>query len=662
MRKSVTQDFILVGQTTGASTPFFVDEEINERAEEDGALVGFLLVVPRDSDRSSKRERRAYLRELDDAIDDVLAVANELPPTNSGLVNSLPTFIEERTRIAQASVVVHAARFALFRTGELRIWFDSDLFTGRDTVIEPLTDAERLAAEFLPSQMYFFVKDTTHQHYHHDPETDQLLKLERVDASATPLDDAAWRIETLRGLAKVVVEYRHSNHPLSNKKALGILAYADAFQSLLARIGRQRDINQVMETLESVILYDFAHVRSSIEALDALNETRRGALLQLFGILVGVVLSAFALWSGAVQIQAPLCDAMKGTETPCPKMEPNTAVDVVNWVVANPLGFVAFLAVAGFVAFIMFFKGFASIPGARRIMTWVGRFSSAVAASTSQVLGGSDYIGQAIRLIIIGSLSLASACLGYWIVPKHEVPTIAEQNGRDIGAWASLDHMVDKKPAESGLLTDSVIARELRDLTGNDYGEFLSLMAEASPLQRSQVLWLTGTPAGSTGRSGAYLIIDQKLRKLEVGLRRNGDTTVYRTPGAVLAKPSAIAKAFDGIMGDVSPLAVQAPQCRSESVGTENRTLIFSGMIPAVDHCEYKIPLRAGQTISYSPASGKGLQLLISYPKTASFIVEKSFTATKDGVYIVQVRWEPVATSVKQSRVLRPFYLRAKIQ
>ncbi|PZU09944.1 MAG: hypothetical protein DI606_13425 [Sphingobium sp.] len=150
---------------------------MDERPEENGALCGAILVVPRDSDAAASRSRKSYLAEIDRAIDAALAQASEVGTVTDLLIDNLSETVLKRTAQAQAMVVCHVAQFALFRTGELRIWFEDGLFVGRDTTADPLTAAEKLAAEYLPSQMYFFLKDITHRHYHHDPETDQLLKL-----------------------------------------------------------------------------------------------------------------------------------------------------------------------------------------------------------------------------------------------------------------------------------------------------------------------------------------------------------------------------------------------------------------------------------------------------------------------------------------------------
>ncbi|MBY8823254.1 hypothetical protein [Sphingomonas colocasiae] len=658
-RRSVTLDYVVSARTSAANTPFLLDGKVGERAEEHGVLVGVVLVLPRDSDAEASAARKAFLAEVDDAIGK--GVACEAPDEVLA-AKALPEFVADRANDYRGKIACHRVNFALFRTGELRIWFDMDEFLGRDTLERPPTNVQTLAAEILPSQIYFCLKDLIHHHYHHDPHTDQLLDLYRIDTSAPTFDDSKWRIDTLRGLAKVVVEFRHSDAPTSNKKALGVLAYADAFQSLLARVQRKRRVEEDMVAHKGIIPYDFNHVRASIEALDALNESKRGALLQLFGILVGVILSAFALWAGAVQIQPLLCDAMKVTNTPCPAMKPNTAVDFINWVVANPLGFVLVLAVLGFIAFIWFFKGITSVPGQRAVRIWVNRFSSAIGTTLSQK-SGSDNLGYIVYVSIIGALMTASGLIAYWIVPKTEVPSVAEI-GRDAsGPWSQLDRLATKKPSETGLFTSSIIAPHLRDLTGEDYDSFMALMADSGSLQQKDgIFWVTGRAANVAGRDGAYLIIDQRHRKLEIGLRQDGATKVYRTPGSTIAKPAAVTEMLDGITADVGPLAVLAPVCKLSPTSSKSRTLIFEGHLPGAEPCDYKIMLRAGQLFSYSPTSARGLQIAIGAPGKQAVPIERTYTAATDGEHLVRITWQSVGGTPEARAALRPFYARAKVQ
>ncbi|SEH12799.1 hypothetical protein SAMN05428974_0565 [Sphingopyxis sp. YR583] len=657
-RRSATLDYVIAARTATARTPFLLDGKLEERSEPHGVLVGAVLVLPRDSDDQASAARSALLSEIDDAIGTGIACETT---EEEAAAAALPERVAALADAQRGQVACHRVNFALFRTGELRIWFDMDMFLGRDTGVRPPTAIQTLAAQILPSQIYFCLKDLTHRHYHHDPQTDQLLDLHRIDTEGLVFDDSSWRIDTLRGLAKVVVEFRHSDAPTSNKKALGVLAYADAFQSLLARVRRTRRAEEEVVPQDGVILYDFNHVRASIEALDALNESNRGALLQLFGILVGVILSAFALWAGAVQIQPILCDAMRTTTTPCPKMTPNTAVDFINWVVANPLGFVLVLAVLGFIAFIWFFKGITSVPGQRAVRIWVNRFSSAIGATLSQK-SGSDNLGYAVYVAIIGMLTAGSAVVAYWIVPKTEVPSVAAA-GRDVGGpWSQLDRLGGKRPSETGLFTSSVIAPHLRDLTGEDYDSFMALMAESNVLQHKKgIFWITGRAAGA-GRDGAYLIIDQRHERLEIGLRREGVTTVYRSPGATIAKPPAVTQMLDGISADLGPLAVLAPVCKMSPTSSKSRGLLFEGQLPASQHCDYRIMLRAGQVFGYSLTSARGLQVAVGAPGKAALPIEQSYTAVADGEHLVRVTWQMVGGSPEERAALRRFYVRARIQ
>ncbi len=356
IRRSVTQDYLIIANTAGARTPNLpeigsvTDKQESStppasRHEENGVMVGEVVVLPPDDDPVTGGVLKGLLEQIHDDMDRRQQAGIE---ANLDALAGLPQHIRDQLDASSRQIACFRLKFALFRTGEVRIWFDWSDFLGRDADEFPPTDMEQVAAEALPSQAYYFLKDVFHYHYHHDPRTDQLLDITRVDTSlVAPAGDSDWRVNILRGLAKVVVEYRQSNRPDSHKKALGVLAYADAFQSVLARTCRCAQVEQGFVWNDDVILYDFEHTRTSIEALDAISESERGAHLQLFGIFIGVLLSALALWAGAVQIQPILCGDDRANAAVCPPIRPNFTTNLVNWIVANPLGFVVLLTLAG---------------------------------------------------------------------------------------------------------------------------------------------------------------------------------------------------------------------------------------------------------------------------------------------------------------------------
>ena len=84
-------------------------------------------------------------------------------------------------------------------------------------------------AHCLASQAFFFLKDITHRHQHHDPARDTVTDLYLcVDG-----DEAYWQQATYDSLIRSVVALRRQKLDITIRSALGILAYASSFQKLV---------------------------------------------------------------------------------------------------------------------------------------------------------------------------------------------------------------------------------------------------------------------------------------------------------------------------------------------------------------------------------------------------------------------------------------------
>ncbi|MBT2185540.1 hypothetical protein [Sphingobium nicotianae] len=655
----MTQDFLIAANTARAKTPYLKDAQPHFRDEANGVLVGEVIVLPRDSDKETKRTLKELLNTVHQAMDEQQQAH---PAQASGAMERLPSEILNEIEAKRDLIACYRIKFAIFRTGEVRLWYDWNDFLGRDSIAEPADRYEQIVGDVLPAQAYYFLKDVFHFHYHHDPRTDQLLDLTSLGNQASALNtDVEWRIDTLRGLAKVVVEYRQSPRPDSNKKALGVLAYADAFQSLLARVKRATDLNAGFLPIDDVILYDFDHSRDSIEALDALSETRRSGHLQLFGILIGVILSALALWAGAVQIQPILCGDSRANAAICPPTRPGITTDLINWVVANPLGFVVVLTMAGFLAYIFLFRGVTNVPLAKPILRFVRLMSAALGAEVAK-RSRADRVGYYAQLAFLGALVGFIGWAAYQLTPKNVVPPVAERKSDAAqGPWASLEGAVGRLPRDSGLFTSSVVAPQIRDMLGGDYEEFLRSMAVQSVLRRrGPTLWALGTRARDS-QDGAYLLMDQRTRQIEVGVRKDGKLSIYRSTGRILFKPGDVQKFVGGAAADIGPFPIETSVCRSNVGRGANSTMQLSGALRGIEGCEYRLQLRQGQIVSFSPASARGLDVsLVTAGETEPLSGQRLIQ--KDGTYSLKVSWQRSGGPGDELRPLRPFYARIGIR
>jgi hypothetical protein len=398
VRRQVSHDCLILAETASAKTPFANADEAYETPDDKGVLVGVVLVIPDEKQSHIRKKRKALLGDLISSIED-----EETDP-NSFTANCIQRIDDARID----GVAILQLRFALFRTGELRIWFGLKDFFGREvhSGAVPPSQAELELAEALPPQTYFFVKDAAHRHYHHEPDSDQLLPLTTL-TKATSEDEhrhneLRWRRETLWGLARVVSQYRRNNSLHDFKKARGVLAYADAFQSTLARVIRRPLIEADVEHHKELTVYDFAHTKASVDALEGLESWRKSGLIQLFATMIGVILSSLALWAGAVQIYPVLCDAKAKGVDQCPEISSGDTIKVVQMVAEHPLAFSGSVTIIGVFAFIWLIRDITFLPYGQKLQRLLSTLSKATGASAARRLG--DFAGWVISILILAAM------------------------------------------------------------------------------------------------------------------------------------------------------------------------------------------------------------------------------------------------------------------
>jgi len=417
LRKAISIDYLIVGRGGRARTPCFLPDSLGEIIDDQGVMRGFIAAVPNQVTRDKVLLRKDFLAQIGAMLDDRLTPAEEILDRLSG----------QMLRGRAAGIAVALMEFAIFRTGEFRLWYEIDGFFGFDTEANPLRPEEIKFAELLPAQAYFFAKDVAHLHFHHEPESDQLLPLTRLTEARTPADHDAnelkWRRETLWGLARVVSQFRRQNTLYDHKKVLGVLAYADAFQSMLARIWRRPDLATPMAIHSRLPLYDFKHTRGSVEAMESLAAWRRSGRIQQFTILAGVVLSSLALWAAAIQIRPVMCAmarpaAIQASQI-CQPFPGWNSLRTVVWITEDPLLFTGALFVFGYALFVLIFKDLTFVPGHRlfRLTARAGRALSASIARGLRPFGSAaDTLAHGMSLLIFAIGFAGFSLLAFWLL------------------------------------------------------------------------------------------------------------------------------------------------------------------------------------------------------------------------------------------------------
>jgi hypothetical protein len=161
IRRSVTQDYLIIANTAGARTPNLpeigsvTDKQESStppasRHEENGVMVGEVVVLPPDDDPVTGGVLKGLLEQIHDDMDRRQQAGIE---ANLDALAGLPQHIRDQLDASSRQIACFRLKFALFRTGEVRIWFDWSDFLGRDADEFPPTDMEQVAAEALPGHV-----------------------------------------------------------------------------------------------------------------------------------------------------------------------------------------------------------------------------------------------------------------------------------------------------------------------------------------------------------------------------------------------------------------------------------------------------------------------------------------------------------------------------
>lgn len=340
-------DYIMIAETANAAIPIIDPAQsaskgqVNHLQNAHGVLIGNILIVPRIKDRQKQKASREFI----DRIRRVIADADDdkSDESMSEIVSMASKERGEQGPIWQVS-------FALFRTGEARFWFKSNLGCMADDDEE----MKRLLPQ-IPKQVFYFVRDMVHRHYHHDHESDQFVALTKVTSpgAASGPDDSevAWRRQTLWGLARVITQFRREGRWHALNKALGVIAYAEAFQRGFSNVIRSQNTSIAFESTNAILTYDFAQIRESIKVSVDANQFSRIANWQGLTLVFATIFSLFALWTAASNTLRTLCQSEQTSGYQYVVMKADCSI-AAEWFMKTILAFVVnhfgFLIIATF--------------------------------------------------------------------------------------------------------------------------------------------------------------------------------------------------------------------------------------------------------------------------------------------------------------------------
>ena len=313
---SVVQHFAMVAMTEAVPVPtgfkedhlrdengFCVGKRVETDLDEQGALVGRVHILPHYIDSGQRLSQRWMIEEISGLL------AQPAPETKTKQ-HSLLAKVERYMRWRSPKAI--SINFALMRTGEIRLWYAHEY-----------ADLEEPDYALAAKQAYFFIKDMAHQHVHHDPASDQITPLVKFDMLLEKPEkaDTDWRRRTLWNLAREAERQGKLKRLDKQREALGILAFADAFQKTLLPYRRDPADPAQFSPNDSVYGYDFDFIRESTKLQVDQMAAQRGAVAPMLNAMVAGAIAALALVSSLVStrnsaVRELFSEVVRRRETP----------------------------------------------------------------------------------------------------------------------------------------------------------------------------------------------------------------------------------------------------------------------------------------------------------------------------------------------------------
>ena len=271
--------------------PLFLKEPIARHVQNLEGSFWFLCIAkaPNDIDSDDPMEGSLFLftkklwkGDVENNVKQVQEKLNKYRTEKPGA--SLGAFFEESYASLTKKAVTsskYGLQFKLYRSGVATLTA-GELEEG-GTAISSESSIHSLA-----SQLYFFLKDITHRHQHHDPSTDIPIDLLEVKSDK----DNHWCSQTLRVLYRQILRFKQFHSERVFNCSLGLLAYAKSFKQITGAYFT--DGAKVCPDIHEDALKDSIDaINSSVDIKN--NDKRRGAesfrniLLFLFGFFVSFV-------------------------------------------------------------------------------------------------------------------------------------------------------------------------------------------------------------------------------------------------------------------------------------------------------------------------------------------------------------------------------------
>ncbi|WP_429278042.1 hypothetical protein [Novosphingobium gossypii] len=374
LNPDIALHWVLDAVTEVTDIPIMKEGEPEPERDRQGLLRGTVRMLSYLENKRLRQTQTALLKEVNRKLN----IRSYDPDINGDAEATDRTIDAHRIEImgcvedAGPAIVL---QFALMRTGECRVWYDAQP-GDVGAAGTPAAHIEK-QLDWLAAQAYYFIKDVVHDHTHHDATSDQITPLFRFDSSRKERDhsdEIAWRRETLWSLSREIERLNREGGLTDQRKALGIIAYAEAFQASLMGHVRTQGEGQRFEKSTSVHDYDFKHLKDSIKASIDVNATRLTQKIQ-------IAIAAPTIFIATTALVSSLVSAHNGSMPPLVKGAAwdRTTLGAVDpwlpWLAANPAltGFAVMICLLMAIAYFLL-DGRAGIYNAgQRMLSQFGR-------------------------------------------------------------------------------------------------------------------------------------------------------------------------------------------------------------------------------------------------------------------------------------------------
>ena len=262
----------------------------------DTAMIGFLYAF-----RDIESYNKSAALDVDNVIENFRNYQNQFRK-NQNDEETLHRQYKNITQILKENADF-SAKCIVNRDGVVTIWG----FAVRDFEIEKKSRvfAEKWGFDFdfnFCDQFYFFLKDISHKHKHHNATSDTIITLQEFKKKR----DNSWSNSIIFSLYYHVIRNKRELSHIDHNRSKGILAYAQSFKSIMkrrnAKIGFHKSIPDFNDSalLRSI---DASHQMALLEA-DSKNVERRSKRDFLLGLaaLVVVILTLMLSFAGDEEI------------------------------------------------------------------------------------------------------------------------------------------------------------------------------------------------------------------------------------------------------------------------------------------------------------------------------------------------------------------------